>query len=226
MKLKSIYDIKGKLILLSGTSIGGDSGTIEIGGNDNPIIRNPITKEPYIPGSSIKGKMRSSLEWLEGKISSDGSVHNCEEKHCPICRIFGRSANISEKAKVGPTRLIVKDAYLTEDSKLIRKEIIYKKGFDSEMKCENSINRITSEAMPRNNERIPAGMEFEFSMVYKVYDINDDGKVDDDNFNVVLKGLKLLEIEGIGGGTSRGNGSIKLEVFKNGEFIDLENLNI
>ena len=35
---------------------------MEIGGVDNPVIRNPLNKQPYIPGSSLRGKMRSQLE--------------------------------------------------------------------------------------------------------------------------------------------------------------------
>lgn len=82
-------------------------------------------------------------------------------------------------------------------------------GFDTEMKYENSINRLTSEANPRNLERIPAGMEFEFNMSYKVFDL-EDGFDEEKNFEeIVLKGLKALLLEGIGGGVSRGNGQIE-----------------
>ena len=83
-------------------------------------------------------------------------------------------------------------------------------GFDTEWKYENNINRLTSKATPRNSERVPAGVKFEFSIYYKVLDMNDNGKLDEELFEkVVLKGLKALLIDGIGGGVSRGNGQIK-----------------
>ncbi|MBN2837219.1 MAG: type III-A CRISPR-associated RAMP protein Csm3, partial [Fusobacteriaceae bacterium] len=115
----------------------------------------------------------------------------------------------SKKAKSGPTRLIVRDAYLTEDSKKELLNLKARTGLDTEMKYENAINRLTSEANPRNLERIPAGMEFEFNMSYKVFDL-EDGFDEEKNFeDIVLKGLKALLLEGIGGGVSRGNGQIE-----------------
>ncbi|SHH49161.1 type III-A CRISPR-associated RAMP protein Csm3 [Tepidibacter thalassicus] len=226
MKLKGIKQIKGKIILLSGMAIGGNAANIEIGGNDNPIIRNPFTNEPYIPGSSIKGKLRTLTEWNLGKVENDGAIHSCKEKYCPVCTIFGRSAVDSREAQSGPTRLIVRDAYLTDDSKKDLEELRKKTGTDTEMKYENSINRITSIAVPRNIERVPAGIEFEFEMSYKIFDLDDGGKLDEQNFENVLKGLKLLSLDGIGGGVSRGNGHIKLEVYVDGQKIDIENINI
>lgn len=225
MKLKGIKEIKGIITLLSGMSIGGNPSNIEIGGNDNPIIRNPITNEPYIPGSSIKGKIRSLTEWNLGKID-DGSVHSCNEINCQVCNVFGRSASNSKIAKSAPTRLVVRDAYLTEESKKILKKLREDKGIDTEIKYENSINRITSVATPRNIERVPAGVQFELNMSYKVFDLDDEGKMDEENFNEVLKGLKLLSLDGIGGGISRGNGHIKLEINVDGENIDIEKIKL
>lgn len=226
MKLKTIKQINGKITLLSGMAIGGNSANIEIGGNDNPIIRNPFNKEPYIPGSSIKGKIRSLTEWSLGKIDASGSVHSCGDKICSVCNIFGRSANDSKTTLSGPTRLIVRDAYLTEESKEKLKKLRETTGSDTELKYENSINRVTSAAMPRNLERVPAGIEFEFNMSYKVLDMGDNGKNDEKDFEEVLKGLKLLSLDGIGGGVSRGNGHIKLEVKVDNEVIDIDNINI
>lgn len=210
MRLKNIKTINGTIELITGTRIGGSSDIIEIGGNDSPIVRNPLTKEPYIPGSSLKGKMRMLMEWIEGKIDEKGEVHNCVETDCPICRIFGRSAEKSEKAQSGPTRISVKDAYLSKESRELLESLKERIGFDSEWKYENNINRLTSKATPRNSERIPAGVSFDFSITYKVLDMNDNGKLDEKYFEtIVLKSLKALLIEGIGGGVSRGNGQIK-----------------
>ena len=209
MKLNGIKEIKGVMKLKTGTRVGGSTENIEIGGNDNPVIRNPYTGEVYIPGSSIKGKMRSLTEWLEGAVLPTGKVHTCSEPTCAVCRTFGRGAEDSKKAKSGPTRLIVRDAYLTDESKTELTNLKARTGLDTEMKYENSINRLSSEASPRNLERIPAGMEFEFNMSYKVFDL-EDGFDEEENFeNIVLKGLKALLLEGIGGGVSRGNGQIE-----------------
>lgn len=210
MRIKNIKNIEGTFELLTGTRVGGSMDIIEIGGNDNPIVRNPLTKELYIPGSSIKGKMRMLIEWLEGKVSENGDVHSCSEKNCPVCRVFGRGAEDSKKAMVGTTRISVKDAFLTDESKKELVELRNKIGIDTELKYENNINRITSKATPRNSERIPAGVSFNFSISYKIFDFDDDGKTDEELFeNIVVKGLKALSLEGIGGGVSRGNGQIK-----------------
>lgn len=210
MKIKSIKTIKGTFELVTGTRVGGNSDIIEIGGNDSPIVRNPLTKELYIPGSSLKGKMRMFIEWFEGKISENGKVHSCSDKNCPVCRVFGRWAGDSGKAMAGGTRISVKDAFLTEESRKQLIELRDRIGVDTEWKYENNINRLTSEATPRNSERIPAGIKFDFTMSYKVFDFDDDGKTDEDLFeNIVIKGLKILSLEGIGGGVSRGNGQIK-----------------
>lgn len=210
MRLKSIKNINGTIELVTGTRVGGNSNVIEIGGNDSPIVRNPLTGEMYIPGSSLKGKMRMLMEWIEGKISTSGAVHSCKEKECPVCRVFGRGAKDSGDAKTGPTRIVVKDAYLTEESRNLLRELKDETGLDTEWKYENTINRLDSSANPRNSERIPAGVKFDFSISYKVLDLGDNGKVDEEYFEtVVLKGLKALLLEGIGGGVSRGNGQIK-----------------
>ena len=221
MQLKNITGI---ITLLTGTKIG-TQGNIEIGGNDNPTVRNPLTNEVYIPGSSIKGKMRSLLEWqllgYEEIAKNDGRVHTCKKTDCPVCRIFGRSAGKDIDETSGPTRLIVRDAFLSEKSREKLKKIKQTKGFDTEIKYENSINRLSSEASPRNSERIPAGVEFEFSMSYKVID-----EIDKQNFDKVLDALRLVELDGIGGGVSRGNGQVKFEIKVDGEKIDVQNRNI
>jgi CRISPR-associated protein Csm3 len=220
MILKEIKDINGIIKIKTGLRVGGSTENIEIGGNDNPIIRNPLTGEVYIPGSSIKGKMRYLTEWLEGSVDSRGKVHTCSDKNCGVCNTFGRGAEDSKKAMSGPTRLIVRDAYLTEDSRKALFELKARTGSDTERKYENNINRLSSEAMPRDIERIPAGMEFEFNMSYKVFE-GIEGVTEGNNFeNIVLRGLKALLLEGIGGGVSRGNGQIEfVKLIVDGEDI-------
>ena len=155
MKLKGYKKIDGVVEVITGLHIGGSTAIIEIGGNDNPVLKNPITKEPYIPGSSIKGKMRSLLEWKLGKLDTDpnskdyGNVHKwCKDSRCPICVIFGTS---SDEAGLGPTRLIVRDAVLDEGylEEMRKRKPDWTPMDLTEDKFENSINRITARANPR-----------------------------------------------------------------------------
>lgn len=253
MKLLKYKKIIGKIVCETGLHIGGASEKIEIGGMDNPVIRNPIDDFPYIPGSSIKGKMRTLLEWDLGKVIDD-KVHTCNDMDCPICRIFGTSAE--EESKSGPTRLIVRDANLVglkdcpeevqkkdenkekcpyiqvrqvskssaEKCKTtpccsvgILQQLKREKGLPyAEEKWENTINRITATANPRQMERVPAGIEFEFEMVYRVFDKNNnENKTDEQLFEYVKRGLELLQQDCLGGSGSRGYGKIKV-LFKNG----------
>ncbi|MEN3013932.1 MAG: type III-A CRISPR-associated RAMP protein Csm3 [Endomicrobiia bacterium] len=217
MKLLKYKKISGIITCLTGLHIGGSSEKIEIGGVDNPIIRSPVDDFPYIPGSSIKGKMRTLLEWKLEKVEPNGEVHGsnrknpCKDKNCPICCIFGTSAG--QETDTGPTRLIVRDAKLTDASREMLKKLKEEKGLPyAEEKYENTINRITAEANPRQMERVPAGTQFEFEMVYRVFDENNDnGKRDEELFENVKLGLELLQQDYLGGSGSRGYGKIKIE---------------
>lgn len=211
MKLKNYKILKGKIICLTGLHIGGSSEKIEIGGIDNPIIRDPITDLPYIPGSSIKGKMRALLEWKYGKVSTDGEVHKCKQKDCFICKIFGSSAG--EETMAGPTRLIVRDAYLTDESKEKLKKLKEEKGLPyAEEKTENTINRISAKANPRHMERVPAGIEFNFEIVYRIFEDDENDKNDEESFKYVEEAIELLQKDCLGGSGSRGYGKIKIEI--------------
>lgn len=216
MKLENIYKITGQIIIKTGLHIGGSNEIIEIGGVDSPFIKNILTGEPYIPGSSLKGKMRMLLEWYEGKIDKDGKVHECNEINCPICTIFGLSSNKKEN-NIGPTRIVVRDANLNEDWK---EYFIKEKDLTIiESKTENNINRINAKANPRTIERVPAGAKFDFEMIYKKFDL--ENKIDDEkNFLYILLAMKLLELDYLGGGGSRGSGKIKFENIKKINMID------
>ena len=210
MKLIGYKNIEGIIEVITGLHIGGSTTIIEIGGKDNPVIKHPITKEPYIPGSSLKGKMRSLLEWKLGKVDTTpgknyGAVHKCSDKTCPICVIFGTSA---DEEGLGPTRLIVRDAFLNNEYKVRQKKInLNWTPLDlMEDKYENTINRITARANPRNLERVVSGVEFSFKISYRVFD-NDNGF-----FKYVIDGLKLIEKDALGGAGSRGCGQIMFKV--------------
>jgi len=208
--------IKGIIRCETGLRIGTQANIIEIGGMDNPIIRNPVNDFPYIPGSSLKGKIRTLLEWeIPGKLDENGYVHSCSDVNCEICRIFG-PGNSSDEPAIGPSRAIFRDATLTPDSFKILKELRERKGLIYvEEKIENVINRIKGKAEhPRTLERVPAGTEFEFEINYRVFGVfdnngqSDGGKTDEQNFNWLLQGLWLLSQDALGGSGSRGYGKI------------------
>ena len=208
MKQIKTKKISGKIVVKTGLHIGAGNDKVEIGGMDNPIIRNPLTQEPYIPGSSIKGKMRSLMEWKFDKLrTTGGKVCSCGKPECEICRVFGSANTKSEEAKDrGPTRLIVRDAVLTEQWK----EKFKNGSLIVEEKNENSLNRITAEATPRPIERVVPDVEFNFEISYRIIDTGDNGETDEKFFSeVVLESLKLLQNDYLGGGGSRGNGQIE-----------------
>ncbi len=214
-QFKTHVIIEGQIKCLTGLHIGGTEEGYEIGGMDNPILKDKITGYPYIPGSSIKGKMRSMSEWIHGKVGEKGEVHVCEDPTCKVCRIFGTSADRrgQEGNAAGPTRLIVRDAYLAEetqsDDRYVKDQV-----FLTETKTENSLNRITSVANPRPIERVPQGAKFDIQMVYGIYDMGDEGKIDLEYLKQVFVALEMLEAGVLGGGGSRGSGQIAIEKLK------------
>jgi len=218
MKLKQIKRITGQIEVVTGLHIGGSSDTMEISGNDNPIIRNPANSMPYIPGSSLRGKMRSLAEWHFGEVPRDGNVLNADRESM-TAKVFGISAD--KKRGRGPTRLIVRDAPLSEG--WLQK---FKSGTPiTEMKSENSINRITAMANPRPMERVVPGVTFECELICRIFDMDDDGLEDESLFDeIVLTALALLEADAIGGGASRGNGKISLHLKLDGKPLTLPTL--
>lgn len=213
IQLKGYKSIKGIIKCETGLRIGGSSDTIQIGGVDNPIIRNPMNDHPYIPGSSIKGKLRSLLEYeIPGKLDPDGKVHKWCKKDCPICLIFGVT---DEEAKIGPSRGIFRDAKLTESSLNQLEELKRKKGLIyAEEKYENVIDRIRGKAGNlRQMERVPAGTEFDFEIAYRVFEVDgDNGQTDNQNFDWLLHALWLLTQDALGGSGSRGYGKVSFPV--------------
>jgi CRISPR-associated protein Csm3 len=224
MKFIQYKTVNGIIQCVTGLRIGGSKDTIEIGGMDNPIIRNPLDKFPYIPGSSLKGKIRSLLEWeIGGKLSNDGNVHqfaDCKDIRCPICRIFGVT---DDEAKFGPGRAIFRDSGVTKKSEEKLKELQLKKGLlYVEEKTETAIDRLKGKAKDgslRQYERVPAGTEFSFQIDYRVFDIDDNGQTDIENFQWLLHGLWLLEQDALGSSGSRGYGHIKFGIYKDKEFV-------
>lgn len=217
MKLLGYKRIHGIIHLKSGLRIGMSKDQMAIGDVDNPVIRNPLTDEPYIPGSSLKGKLRYLLEWhLGGKyISESGPQHVFKDEDGPIGRIFGVAPGNDENSKQlakqrGPTRLLVRDAYLTPKSRQDLEAMTARGGYLTEVKQEVFIPRIGGNANPRTAERVPAGAEFDFEIVYRLMDTGDDGQTDRANFKHLEKALELLQLDGLGGYISRGYGQVEL----------------
>jgi CRISPR-associated protein Csm3 len=213
MRLIGFKHLTGKIVLESGLHIGGSRETTQIGGMDNPVIRQPKDSMPYIPGSSLKGKMRSLLELSEGKVGKNGGPHSyegsCAESQCIICRIFGASG--SEDVKTGPARLIVRDCLLDKENDTVKRLLEDYRGLPlSEEKAETAINRIKGAALGgslRKIERVPAGTVFNLDITFRLFDKSDEGLFK----QYVLKALALVEKDGLGGCISRGYGKVKFE---------------
>ncbi len=207
--------IQGNILTLTGLHIGSQA-TVSIGGVDNPIIRDSLTDKPYIPGSSLRGKMRSLWEkttgaeqnyYLNRTKGKEVKIHICQEsneyKFCTVCQIYGVPG---EKPFSSPTRLIVRDVFLSDQSaeelKQARTDLPY-----AEVKWEAAIDRVTSAATPRPIERVPAGTIFTgFEMVFSIYEEGDLAR-----FIHVIEAMQLLEDDYLGGAGSRGGGKIQFQ---------------
>jgi len=208
--LKATITIHGKIECVTGLHIGGSGGGYEIGGMDNPVIRNPRDGFPYIPGSSLKGKMRSLMEWAEGKVKPDCGIYSSSDVDDAISRIFGTPAEVDRKA--GPTRLIVRDAVPDERTRKMMNELEATQGLPKvEIKTEVNINRITSKPLsgPRHMERVPVGSLFDFEIVYAIYDVDGLRIPDESMLEKVFTALRLVEDSALGGSGSRGSGQVR-----------------
>lgn len=212
-KLVKKIKIQTSITLITGLHIGGSSDNVEIGGIDNPVIKLATRgNEPYIPGSSLKGKMRCLLEQAAGasKVGMDKEVNN----------LFGITESKSLKTDNQPSKLIVRDALLCEESK---KALLACDNLDmpyTENKWENVIDRTKGVAEhPRQSERVPAGAVFNAEFILNIWD--------DDNENELMalfeKGIRLLENDYLGGSGSRGYGQIKFGEFVKTELSDANN---
>ena len=216
LQLIDIKEIKGRIVLESGLHIGAGDSEMHIGGTDNPVVKHPHTGLPYIPGSSLKGKVRSLLEMESGLMTKTGGkplqvsqlkdLEDGEKEKCTrILKIFGSSGADSEGiAELGSTRVSFADCPVSDRwKKKVREERL---GF-FEVKSENTINRIRGTAEhPRFIERVPADTEFDFTVSLKIL-----GKEDKELFDYLLFGLKLLEMDALGGSGSRGYGKIAFD---------------
>lgn len=205
--------INTSITLITGLHIGGNSENVEIGGIDNPVIKLASKGDvPYIPGSSLKGKMRCLLEQAAGapKVGLDEKVNN----------LFGITESKANNTSNQPSKIIVRDAMLSEDSK---KMLLDCDNLDmpyTENKFENVIDRVKGIAQhPRQTERVPAGAEFNTEFIINVWDDDDEQEL----LALFEKGIRLLENDYLGGSGSRGYGQIKFGEMKKTELSDANN---
>ncbi len=210
-----IVQLQGRFFLtfdihaVTGLHIGGSPGTLAIGNVDNPVIRNPLSGEPYVPGSSLRGKMRSQQEKQMGRpqnrsIGQQVRIHLCDTpsdyQKCELCRTFGIPGNYPHSET---SRLIVRDAFLTDASRrqlaAARTDLPY-----TEVKWEAAIDRVTSAATPRQQERVPAGAVFGGALTFSIYQDTDVRL-----FERVLEAMALVEEDYLGGQGTRGSGQVQ-----------------
>ncbi len=213
MKLVDIKQIKGKIILLSGLHIGAGDTEMHIGGTDNCVVTHPHSRLPYIPGSSLKGKVRALLEISSGLMGYTRGDHLKvkylkdmqpaeKEAALQIMRLFGTSGADGDSAvEVGPARVSFSDCPLTSEWKVKAKDMPV-----TEIKAETAIDRISGTAKRgslRMTERVVADVEFDFALNFKEMEKDKGLKT------LLLKGLKLLEHDALGGSGSRGYGRVR-----------------
>ena len=183
--------ITGKIEIMTGMHIGTSDGFAAIGAVDSPVIRDAMTKLPMIPGSSLKGKMRTLL----AKQYNDNTftLHE-DDKEC-LKNLFGGTIDGNKKVKT--SRVIFSDMIMCNPKDLPNN--------GTEVKFENRINRLTAVAMPRQIERVIRGAEFDLDIVY---DVEPDVDVAAD-FKLLAEGFKLLEYDYLGGHGTRGYGKVQ-----------------
>lgn len=229
VKLLGRVILSGQIEAKTGLHIGGSPGALAIGNVDAPVIRDARTNRPYIPGSSLKGKMRSLAEKFSGAPQNKGigkgvRIHIAggdkrdyqdQEEYQKACKqeyrdfwvnpIFGVPGEIGFDPPA-PNRLIVRDVPLSAESE---KELLAAKTDlpYTEVKWEAAIDRVTSAATPRQIERVPAGAVFApMELVFNVY-LNSDVEL----FDHVLTCLQLVEDDYLGGLGSRGSGKVAFQ---------------
>ena len=213
--------LEGEITCQTGLHIGAGKGSLEIGGADNPVVKDAFGV-PYIPGSSLRGRLRALLEqslglavpgelvYLSKRRGQEVRIHHSDRPDDEVCILFGRNPGRVEKVSgeaieattATPARLTVYDAPLIVDS--ITPPM--RENLDDELtevKSENAVDRITSQANPRTLERVPAGARFRFRLVFDVLCPEDRPLL-----ARVAEGLRLLEDDALGGGGSRGNGRV------------------
>ena len=198
IKLQKKIIYTGSIILKTGLHIGGTNAALNIGGPDKFVVRNPINNIPYIPGSSLKGKMRALVEIYNGETNGGKPTNNPNHK---AGALFGVSGD-NEQSHA--SRLIVRDAELgIKACDFSNTDLPY-----TESKTEVAIDRVTAKANPRTFERVPAGAKFNLNMVLNVFEGEDEQALR----ATVKQAIKLLEDDYLGGHGSRGYGQVEIKI--------------
>ena len=189
-------EITGMIIVKTGMHIGASDGFAAIGAIDSPVARDSYSKHPYIPGSSLKGKMRSLL----AKSINKTVVEKRDDDDILITRLFGTS-KAKDTGNPVPSRLVFSDTVLSNYKDLERIGVM-----ETEAKEENTINPLTAVANPRQIERVVRGAEFPLQIIYNA--VNEDEVLED--MKTLALGIKLLQYDYLGGHGSRGYGRIEI----------------
>lgn len=202
---KLIKKIKytGIITLKTGLHIGGTNAALNIGGPDKFVVRNPITNAPYIPGSSLKGKMRALIEIVYGCVTSTKmGIGPSADPNSKSGALFGVATG-DDRNK--PSRLIVRDAEMD----LSKPEMFDNTDLPfTESKTEVAIDRVTAKANPRTFERVPAGAQFKLDMVLNIFENEDEKSLTD----TLMKAIQLLQDDYLGGNGSRGYGQVEIKL--------------
>lgn len=190
-------NIKGIIELKTGMHIGGSSDFSAIGAVDSPVVKDPISGLPMIPGSSLKGKMR----YLLSRQYNDRPVVDHNDDGLSICRLFG-STQADENEKIMESRILISDMILLNDEKLKSMGVN-----NVEIKFENTINRATGVASPRQIERSIRGSQFPLDIIYST-DVEEDIL---DDLAMLKKAFDLLNYDYLGGSGSRGYGRLEIK---------------
>lgn len=193
--------ITGTINVETGMHIGASDGFSVIGAVDSPVAKDALSRIPYIPGSSLKGKIRS----LVAKAYSDsGIAPKFNDQDDKVIRLFGAGAGKNNNYPK-PSRLIFSDMIMENIEEL------KKNGVEdgTEVKEENTINPITAEANPRQIERVVRGAKFPLTIIYNAEKENEKEILED--METVALGLKLLSYDYIGGHGSRGYGRVTID---------------
>jgi len=251
--------IDSRLTLVTGLHIGGADDGMKIGGVDSPVMKRKVfankksgelgfplfnddgeitngllqREEPYIAGSSLKGKIRTLLEHYfrlvnpigDGKPVGSNSKHGDAKYIDLIVALFGdssdgRNANKDNKSKkVEITRAVFRDCFITKG---VRTAYLNDKIEMFETKYENVIDRKTGTTIGgglRQIERVHSAIEFDFNMSIRTFDDDNEALLK----NTIILGLKLLELDALGGNGSRGYGRVRFDEVKiNSELIKLD----
>lgn len=211
--------VKGRIAAVNGLHIGGSNMNLQIGGVDTEIVKTAIEGEPYIPGSSLKGKIRSLLEMSLGEIgpSQGRMIQNGPSKNGKVARLFGQTEDRQSKKEAQnmpnvPSRLIFRDCFI------VNPEIFEEaRNLDlqyTEVKTEIVLDRITASATPRQIERVPARVQFGFEVVLNVFQGNKEFEElpEEEAVKMLFAGMQLLQEDYLGGSGSRGSGQIRFHI--------------